>query len=112
MAERRLNEDVPSSFKRQKLSPTEVEEESNPYLAHWNEPQQNGQRNGYGNGASQAVAPLAKFGRHKTTAALASKAEDGPNNPFNSKPLSNQYFNILKVRRKLPVHVQRYAVEF
>ena len=27
---------------------------------------------------------------------MAKKAEDGPNNPFSGKPLSSQYFNILR----------------
>ena len=45
--------------------------------------------------------------RHATTAAQAKAAEDGPNNPFTGKPLSQQYFRILKTRRDLPVHAQR-----
>lgn len=114
MAERRPNMDGPSSFKRQKLSPDDVAPESNPYLSHWNEPQH--QNNGFGrgsngvsigSGATQASGALARFPRHKTTAAMAKSAEDGPLNAFTGRPLSNQYFNILKVRRNLPVHAQR-----
>ena len=88
----------------------------NPYLAHMDQQQDDGfgYSNGYGhglksgtmNGASTGTT-LAKFPRHATTAAMASKAEDGPNNPFNGKPLSDQYFNILRTRRNLPVHAQR-----
>lgn len=79
--------------------------ESNPYLSHWNDaPQTNGYRNGSSSGPS---APLTHFQRHSTNAALAKEAEDGPNNAFNNVPLSKEYFNILKVRRNLPVHQQR-----
>ncbi len=92
----------------------------NPYLAHrYEEPAEdegtyNGYRNGYGrptsriNGVSNASS-LARFPRHKSTAAMAKNAEDGPNNPFSGQPLSSQYFNILKTRRNLPVHQQRYV---
>ncbi|CAN6674841.1 pre-mRNA-splicing factor ATP-dependent RNA helicase Prp43p [Trichomonascus vanleenenianus] len=45
--------------------------------------------------------------RHTTDAAYAKKAEDGPKNPFNGKELSKKYFDILEVRRNLPVHAQR-----
>jgi pre-mRNA-splicing factor ATP-dependent RNA helicase DHX15/PRP43 len=64
---------------------------ANPYLAHMYENKN----------------PLSKFQRHKTTAAQAHTAEDGPNNPFNGAPLSQNYFSILKTRRDLPVHRQR-----
>ncbi|KAK9352125.1 P-loop containing nucleoside triphosphate hydrolase protein [Lipomyces doorenjongii] len=52
-------------------------------------------------------APLTNFVRHQTTAEQALKVEDGPLNPFNLKPLSQKYFDILKIRRDLPVHLQR-----
>ena len=93
---------------------------ANPYLAHrYEEPVEdddnyNGYSNGYGrptrrtDGISNASS-LARFPRHKSTAAMARNAEDGPNNPFSGQPLSSQYFNILKTRRNLPVHQQRYA---
>lgn len=45
--------------------------------------------------------------RHKTTAALAEKLENGPQNPFTGNNLSERYFDILKARRDLPVHAQR-----
>ena len=50
---------------------------------------------------------MSSFRRHKTNAAMAKTAEDGPNNPFTGKPLSQNYFRILKTRRDLPVHSQR-----
>ena len=53
---------------------------------------------------------LDSFTRHRTTSAQASKAEDGPENPFTGNPLSEKYFGILKTRRNLPVHVQRYVM--
>jgi len=104
--------------KRQKMSPViadKMDPKSNPYLAHHYEGQDEdgGYANGYGhgggarlNGASSAPG-LANFPRHETTAKLAKAAEDGPTNPFNSQPLSKRYFDILKTRRNLPVHVQR-----
>lgn len=98
----------------------ELDPRANPYLAHrYEEPAEdegsyNGYSNGYGrrtdrvNGVSNASS-LARFPRHKSTAAMAKKAEDGPNNPFSGQPLSSQYFSILKTRRNLPVHQQRYV---
>jgi hypothetical protein len=102
----------------EKPTKKESDPKSNPYLAHMYEEEEveeqdyNGYSNGYGralnrtNGLSNA-STLARFPRHKTTAAMAKKAEDGPNNPFSGKPLSSQYFNILRTRRTLPVHQQR-----
>lgn len=93
---------------------------ANPYLAHrYEEPAEdegsyNGYSNGYGrptdrlNGFSNASS-VARFPRHNSTATMAKNAEDGPNNPFSGQPLSPQYFNILKTRRNLPVHQQRYV---
>ena len=98
----------------------ELDPRMNPYLAHrYEEPAEdegnyNGYSNGYGrptnrtNGLSN-VSSLARFPRHKSTAAMAKNAEDGPNNPFSGQPLSSQYFNILKTRRNLPVHQQRFV---
>ena len=67
------------------------------------------ENNYYGNSSrvNGAAGTLARFPRHKTTAAMARKAEDGPNNPFTGKPLSEEYFNILNTRRNLPVQAQR-----
>jgi pre-mRNA-splicing factor ATP-dependent RNA helicase DHX15/PRP43 len=64
---------------------------TNPYLAHMYENKN----------------ALSRFQRHRTTAAQAHIAEDGPNNPFNGASLSQNYFSILKTRRDLPVHKQR-----
>lgn len=107
--------------KRQKTS-IDMDPKANPYLAHMypedQEEEDEGVDTGYGqgygfgkpagrmNGRSNPSA-LVGFPRHKTSAAMAKSAEDGPNNPFNGKPLSAEYFNILKIRRNLPVHAQR-----
>ncbi|KAI6084224.1 P-loop containing nucleoside triphosphate hydrolase protein [Hypoxylon rubiginosum] len=77
----------------------------NPYLAHWSNGNDDGDaqsKNGLPKGS-----PLAQFERRKTTAKQAFEAENGNNNPFTGEPHSQQYFNILKSRRNLPVHKQR-----
>ena len=114
MAERRSGFDdgsVPA--KRQKMSSESTDPRSNPYLAHMYEATDT---NGYGNGYSTPPrrmngvvngGPLSELQRHKTTAALAKKAEDGQVNPFTGEALSQRYFSILKTRRDLPVHAQR-----
>lgn len=121
MADRRPEGQDGARVKRLKTEDTDPK--MNPYLAHmyedhnddsgYNTGYSNG--NGYGNGvklSKQGVGSdsnsMAGMPRHKTTAAMVRKAEDGPNNPFSGKPLSKQYFNILKARRGLPVHAQRY----
>ena len=98
--------DSTSRTKRQKMSDTDPAK--NPYLAHMYEEQaaSNGHRS---NGASRGTG-LSNAKRHQSTSAMCTVAEDGPLNPFNAKPLSQQYFNILNVRRKLPVHAQRYVL--
>ena len=101
--------------KRQKISNAAMDPKNNPYLAHMYDDasEENGYGNGYGYGGFQSTnsassgAALKKFKRHSTTAAQASQAEDGPDNPFTSRPLSKQYLSILKTRRNLPVHAQR-----
>ena len=118
--------------KRQKLSSsfTTANPRSNPYLAHMYQDEDSdsgsgggvslGNLSGNGHGAVKpanrldgsssdlsSVSDLANFPRHATTSRMAMKAEDGPMNPFNGKPLSKRYFDILKVRRDLPVHQQR-----
>ncbi|ODQ65947.1 P-loop containing nucleoside triphosphate hydrolase protein [Nadsonia fulvescens var. elongata DSM 6958] len=47
------------------------------------------------------------FERHATTVADATRAEDGPMNPFSGLKYGQKYFSILKTRRDLPVHAQR-----
>ncbi len=91
-----------------------VDPKSNPYLAHMYEEDEsyNGYSNGYGKTITRTskvseTSTLAKLPRHRTNAAMAKKAEDGPTNPFTGMPLSSQYFNILRTRRNLPVHAQR-----
>ena len=66
----------------------------NPYLAHYNDERKKG-------------SPLRNFTRRQTTAKQAFDAEEGDNTPFTGEPHSQQYFNILKTRRNLPVHKQR-----
>jgi len=75
---------------------------NNPYLAH-HLPDQ-----GYSPQISVARGPLRDFKRRATTAKQAEKAEDDPINAFTLQPRSQTYFNILKKRRDLPVHAQRY----
>lgn len=110
----------PAEPKPDQYSQSEVKDEPaakkyNPYLAHMEQQTEDpaGYSNGYRpfktsklNGAPEGTT-IGWFRRHETTAAMARKAEDGPNNPFNGKALSSQYFNILKTRRNLPVHAQR-----
>lgn len=120
MADRRpATED---SGRAKRLKTEDSDPKMNPYLAHMYE-DENGDSgyntgysngNGYGNGVSLKKEygkgqseSIAKMPRHNTTADMARKAEDGPNNPFSGEPLSKQYFNILKSRRNLPVHAQR-----
>ena len=112
MADRRADPEEGVRVKRQKTS-GEMEPSKNPYLAHMYE-NGNGASNGYTNGydagyrhGSRHDSGLAGLPRHESTAAQAQKAEDGPNNPFNGAPLSQKYFDILKVRRNLPVRNQR-----
>ena len=52
---------------------------------------------------------FSSFQRHKTSSEQAKRAEDGPTNPFTGTSLSQAYFSILKTRRNLPVHAQRYV---
>ena len=75
---------------------------NNPYLAHMLPDQ------GYSPRVAAGRGPLRDFIRRKSSAKQAEVAEDGPDNPFTLKPLSRQYFDILKKRRDLPVHAQRY----
>ncbi|RKF83081.1 putative pre-mRNA-splicing factor ATP-dependent RNA helicase prp43 [Golovinomyces cichoracearum] len=97
MSDRRSPERETSRVKRQKTE--ETDPSSNPYLAHMYDIDGSGK-----NGASHG---LSNFKRHRTTAAQAILAEDGPKNPFNGKLFSQQYLSILKTRRDLPVHKQR-----
>lgn len=76
---------------------------NNPYLAHMLPDQ------GYVPQVAAGRGPLRDFKKRQTNAKQAQKAEDGPDNPFTLRPLSRNYFNILKKRRELPVHAQRYV---
>lgn len=108
-------EPKPDQYSQAKVKDEPAAKKYNPYLAHMEQQTDDsaGHSNGYGyfktnklNGAP-AGTTIGWFRRHETTAAMAREAEDGPNNPFNGKVLSSQYFNILKTRRGLPVHAQR-----
>ncbi|KAH8601438.1 P-loop containing nucleoside triphosphate hydrolase protein [Bisporella sp. PMI_857] len=112
MADRRPEEQEMSRAKKPRtgekdFTPTDSANDlKNPYLAHMYPDERYG--NGYlQNGYGASSSSLEKFKRHATTAEQAHAAEDGPDNPFNGKPLSKKYFNILKTRRDLPVHKQR-----
>lgn len=109
MADRKTDPENTNPAKRQKVSQVDMDPKSNPYLAHMYE---GSNTNGYSNGNSSngGSSILSSLKRHSSTAALANQAEDGPNNAFNNKPLSKNYFNILKVRRNLPVHQQRFVL--
>lgn len=100
-ADRRPEDQEMSAAKRVKTEGN-MDPTSNPYLAH----HYNGNGHGY-TSAQRNTSLLAHFERHNTAAEQAHVAEDGPNNPFNSAPLSSTYFSILKTRRDLPVHKQR-----
>ncbi|TLD34956.1 pre-mRNA-splicing factor ATP-dependent RNA helicase PRP43 [Venturia nashicola] len=110
MADRRPDSYEEGSRKRKKPNGADMDPKANPYLAHMYQDDDDNSNNGYSNGRSlngRVASILDTFTRHNTTAALALSAEDGPNNAFTNKPLSKQYFNILKTRRNLPVHSQR-----
>ena len=102
-----------SRFKRPKLM--DDRDKSNPYLAHMYEGndsdgiglESGNYANGYAHKSNGKAGSLASFKRHGTTAKMAKKAEDGPENPFKSGQLSQRYLSILKTRRNLPVHAQR-----
>ncbi|KAF2667817.1 P-loop containing nucleoside triphosphate hydrolase protein [Microthyrium microscopicum] len=79
---------------------------NNPYLAHWND-DQNGQEYDAGQPTKNGASPFDSWQRHASTDAMASKAEEGPANPFTLKKFSKRYFDILRTRKKLPVHAQR-----
>jgi pre-mRNA-splicing factor ATP-dependent RNA helicase DHX15/PRP43 len=120
MADRRSDSADGNRAKRQKIDSSADanmgKKPYNPYLAHMYEDEDgNNMKNGYGGAPLPMMngraynSPLTKFQRHQSTSAQAKKAEDGPMNPFNGKPLSSRYFSILKTRRDLPVHAQRYV---
>lgn len=73
---------------------------ANPYLAHMHTDNENG------NGHSDRD-PFANFRLRNSTAKEAEVVEDLDINAFTGKPHSPRYFDILRVRRDLPVHKQR-----
>ena len=116
MAIRRPELDDETRAKRQKTS-GEMDPSQNPYLAHMYENESttsNGYAGSYDSGYNSNNSPhgfgMSGLPRHKSTTAQAQKSEDGPNNPFTGQPLSRTYFDILKTRRNLPVHSQRFVI--
>jgi pre-mRNA-splicing factor ATP-dependent RNA helicase DHX15/PRP43 len=112
MADRRPENGDGARVKRQKMA--DLDPRDNPYLAHMYD-NDSASANGYHEPQHWVDDPpnspmLANFKRHKTTAAMAREAEDSKFNPFNGKPVSSKYFSILKTRRDLPVHAQRYVL--
>lgn len=91
------------NMSRAKRVKVDTDPKDNPYLAHMYE---NENSNGYSNGGN-SDSILSTFKRHETTAGQAEEAENGTNNPFTGRPHTQQYFNILKGRRELPVCKQR-----
>jgi pre-mRNA-splicing factor ATP-dependent RNA helicase DHX15/PRP43 len=98
------SEDAPDlAAKRLKME--SKDDANNPYLAHLYPKEE---RNGHSFDSSEKYTSILDgFKRHETTAEQAAKAEDSPVNPWTGRPHSQQYFNILKVRRNLPVHKQK-----
>jgi pre-mRNA-splicing factor ATP-dependent RNA helicase DHX15/PRP43 len=102
------NGDENGRAKRQKMSGANLNPRQNPYLAHHYENEGSNGNNSYGGGAQgDWKSPLKSWTRHATTADGASKAEDGPQNPFTGRNFSKRYLDILRTRRNLPVHAQR-----
>jgi pre-mRNA-splicing factor ATP-dependent RNA helicase DHX15/PRP43 len=102
------NGDDSGRAKRQKMSgANNTNPRNNPYLAHHYENEGSNGNGSYGGANGNWVSPLKTWTRHATTAEAASKAEDGPLNPFTGKSFGKRYFDILRTRRNLPVHAQR-----
>jgi pre-mRNA-splicing factor ATP-dependent RNA helicase DHX15/PRP43 len=57
--------------------------------------------------SSQQYNPLSSLTPGATTSAQAIEIENGPINPFTSKPFSQNYYDILHKRCQLPVFEQR-----
>ena len=119
MADRRADlEDGGARIKRQKVEDRTMDPKANPYLAHMYECEgSDSYSNGYSTpprrmNGNTATGPLAKFMRHKTTAAQAKQAEDSGVNPFTGQATSKKFFSILRTRRDLPVHAQRSVSSF
>jgi pre-mRNA-splicing factor ATP-dependent RNA helicase DHX15/PRP43 len=100
--------------KRQKTLNGHTDPRKNPYLQHmYSDETERDECNRHHkppsqlNGAS-SLGPLAGLKRHQTNAKLAQKAEDGQENPFTGESFSSRYVSILRTRRGLPVHAQRW----
>ncbi len=95
MSDERKNKRMKTDKKKSKDS----EEVKNPYLAHLEDDSTYAE--------APSSSPFDKFKRHATTAKQAEEVESGSNNPFTGEKFSQKYFDILKIRRSLPVHSQR-----
>ena len=117
--------EVDGGPKRQKMG-ANSDPKSNPYLAHMYSTSDSDEDGGvslaqptkpamkssyetYQRNSDTSGGGLTDFHRHRTSSKQAKAAEDGPTNPFTGQGLSNSYFNILRTRRNLPVHAQRYV---
>ncbi|KAK9897558.1 hypothetical protein P389DRAFT_58452 [Cystobasidium minutum MCA 4210] len=82
--------------------------ESNPYLAHWNDKpgSSNGGRMGNGTASSSKGSALDGFVPRQVNGAQTVKAMEHDINPFNGKPYSQRYKDIMKKRKDLPVFQQ------
>ena len=88
-----------------KIKAQEEADKNNKYLAHLYPEEQS---HWHGRGGAHPSAPFFRdLERHKTTTDQAEALEDGVDNAFTGRPHTTKYFNILEVRRDLPVHRQR-----
>ena len=100
--------------KRQKTANGTVDPRDNPYLQHMFTDEGESSYAAYTeppkrlNGAVGGD-PFSQFRQHETTAKMARRVEDGQSNPFTGAPFSSRYISIMKARRDLPVHAQRFA---
>lgn len=85
---------------------SDAEDRKNPYLSHLYDANES-MAKVKGGSRSAGGDIMTSLKRHQTTAKMADEAENGPLNSFTGRPLSKKYFDILKTRRNLPVHLQR-----
>ncbi|KAF4126364.1 pre-mRNA-splicing factor ATP-dependent RNA helicase DHX15/PRP43 [Geosmithia morbida] len=96
------NPDGPSRKKARKQDDDDDADRHNPYLAHMYEDEDQN-----GDSKAKGAALLSGLKRRHTTAEQAAEVEDLSDNAFTGRKHTQQYFQILKSRRDLPVHKQR-----